>query len=214
MTMKIFKDLLVLGVILALLFLLGLPYIDLVISLVVILLYTYKGKGIKSELRLNWPDNPIKTIVTALGLALLTVGLSYFVFLPVIEMLTKSQLQLGMFGQLKGNTSLLLISISLGWIVGGFIEELIFRAFLIGRLFDFVSSKWLIFIKAAFSTILFGYLHTYQGPSGQILTGIVGLILATIFLVHKKNIWLNIFTHGFINTISMLFLWFDIIKPS
>lgn len=208
MSKKAIKDLVVLLAILALLLFLDLPYINLVLSLGVILVYTWRGEGIKKELGLSWQPHFLKTILISIALASVIVCLSYLVVLPLAESLTGSKLQLGMFEQLKGNTNLLVISVALGWVVGGFIEELIFRAFLIGRVFNFIPTSWLMVLKVCISTVSFGYLHTYQGPSGQILTGFVGLDLAIIYLVNKKNIWLNIFTHGFVNTISMLLLYF------
>lgn len=211
---KIIKDLILLGVLLALLLFMNLPYVNLFICLFIILLYTFLGKGIKVGLGLGRPTKPIKTVLVAFALALLTVVLSYFLFLPIVENLTGSKLELGMFDQLKGNTSLLFLSLALGWVVGGFMEELIFRAFFIGHLLNFIPTQWLTVLKVGFSSILFGYLHTYQGLSGQFLTGFVGLILAIIYLANRKNIWLNIFTHGFINTISMLLLYFELFSSN
>ncbi len=210
---KVIYDLLIFGIILALLLFLGIPYLDLLIAFILILIYTYKKKGIKEELGFSKPESWIKTVMLSFLLGIGIVLLSYYVFLPQIQHLTGHPLELGMFEPLKHNTSLLISSLALGWIVGGLIEETIFRGFIISKFMDHLPAQTGAIIGIVFSSCLFGYLHTYQGPTGQILTGLVGFILAIIYVVNKRNIWLNIFTHGFVNTVSMLLLYFDLITP-
>ena len=193
------------------LLLVSIPYLDLVIALIITLVYCHLIGGIKQELGFQKPDNLPKSILLSVGLGLGIVLCSYFVFLPIIESITGVKIGLGVFEQLKGNVSLLITSLLLAWVVGGFIEEIIFRSFFISRISFIVPKQVGIVLAVILPSILFGYLHSYQGPSGQVLTGVVGLSLAIIFLVNKKNIWLNILTHGFTNTFSMLFLYFGII---
>ena len=193
------------------LLLVSIPYLDLVIALIITLVYCHLIGGIKQELGFQKPDNLPKSILLSVGLGLGIVLCSYFVFLPIIESITGVKIGLGVFEQLKGNVSLLITSLLLAWVVGGFIEEIIFRSFFISRISFIVPKQVGIVLAVVLPSILFGYLHSYQGPSGQVLTGVVGLSLAIIFLVNKKNIWLNILTHGFTNTFSMLFLYFGII---
>ena len=202
MTKQVIKDLIAFALIIALLLIVDFP-LNAALALGVILILSFKGKGIKEELGLAWPANFPRTILMAIALASVILTLSYFVVLPITENLTGRKLQFGIFEQLRGNSSALLGSIAGGWIVGGIIEELIFRSYLIGCVLSSLENKWLTILKVSFSSALFGYMHHYQGPSGQILIAFVGLLLAIIFLVNKKNLWLNIFTHGFVNTISM-----------
>ena len=213
-TRRIFYDFLMLLVVLGLLLLVELPYLDLLMSMVLILIYTYKNQGIKNELGLWWPKSAIKMLIRAAGLATGIVLMSYFVLLPLFETLTRSPLQLGMFEQLQGNTGLLLLSLLIGWLVGGFLEEIIFRAFFISRIIRHIPGWGGMILAILLSSGVFGYLHDYQGPTGQLLTGFVGLALAIIYLWNKQNLWLNIFTHGFVNTLSMLLLYFDVVSPS
>ncbi|WP_421986411.1 type II CAAX prenyl endopeptidase Rce1 family protein [Roseivirga sp.] len=57
-----------------------------------------------------------------------------------------------------------------------------------------------------FTSELFGYMHDYQGITGQVLTGYTGFSMGLVYL-WKRNIWLNIFIHGAIDTISMFLLY-------
>ena len=54
--------------------------------------------------------------------------------------------------------------------------------------------------------IIFGMMHSYQGVSGQIITGIVGAILAVTFHLKKDDLWFNVAVHGFFDTFAIIFL--------
>ncbi|MEP1094159.1 MAG: CPBP family intramembrane glutamic endopeptidase [Cyclobacteriaceae bacterium] len=211
MKRKITYDLLMLLAVILLLVLLKVPYLNLLLAASLILIYSNKKSSIQNELGFKIPAIFLKTVLTSIGLAISIVFLSYFVFLPIIENLTNVPLELGVFEQLQGNLSLLLPSLAIGWIVGGFLEEVIFRAFMITRFSNLFPNHAGIAASVILPSILFGFLHTYQGPSGQFLTGVVGLMLAVIYIVNKRNIWLNILTHGFVNTVSMTLLYFDLL---
>jgi len=51
--------------------------------------------------------------------------------------------------------------------------------------------------------------HWYQGPGGALSTGIVGLLLGALFIWSGKNLWLLIFSHGFIDTIGIALISVD-----
>ncbi len=214
MTRTIIYDLLIFLLVITLITFLKIPYLNIILAFILVLIYSYKRKGIKVELGFTKPKSLVKTICASIGLATCIVLISYFVLLPQIERITGHPLDLGIFKQLKSNTNLFIISLILGWVIGGFIEETIFRGFIISKFIIHLPHQAGAIIGIIVSSIIFGYLHTYQGPSGQILTGLVGLMLAIIFVISKRNLWLNIFTHGFVNTISMILLYFDIISAN
>lgn len=204
-------DGLMLVAVIAILYLVSLPYIGLIIACSLILIYAYKKNGIKTELGFNRPKGGfLKTALLGMVLAFGISLISGYVLLPIIEQITGVPLDLGPFKQLKGNPAILISSLIIGWIVGGFLEEVIFRAFMITRFVNHLPYKVAAVVGVIIPSIIFGSLHAYQGPSGQILTGCVGVMLALIYLFNKRNIWLIIFTHGFVNTCSMLFLYFGL----
>jgi uncharacterized protein len=51
-------------------------------------------------------------------------------------------------------------------------------------------------------SMVFGYAHSYQGITGQVLSGLTGFLLGLLFINQRLNIWLNILTHGFIDTLT------------
>ena len=70
------------------------------------------------------------------------------------------------------------------WFIGpvtlsaGICEELLYRAYLI----QWLDQAMPIWAAVVLSSLLFGLMHAYQGPSGMIRTGAVGLVMAVIFV--------------------------------
>jgi membrane protease YdiL (CAAX protease family) len=205
-----FYDILLAFLVLGLIFFIEIPYLPLLLSAGIILIYT-GIKGHWQDLGLVIPENMGQTIMTSILMAIILVLTSYFLFIPTLEFLTGVPHNLGIFSQLKGNTQLLFTSIALGWIIGGFTEELIFRGFFISKITNLIPGKMGAVIAVLITSIIFGYLHKYQGVTGQLFIGIIGTILGGIYLINKKRLVLNIFIHGFVNTISMLMLYWGYI---
>ncbi len=63
------------------------------------------------------------------------------------------------------NVSNYLILIVVGWIVGGFIEEMLFRGFLITRISNWFKNHSALgdAVAIAFTSAPFGFSHLYQG---------------------------------------------------
>ena len=211
MKQKLIYDILIFIAIVALLLVIKVPFLNVLLPFLLILSYCYKTDSLKNSLGFSKPKNIVKLIGLSLLLALAISILSYVIFLPVILKITGVPLSIGVFEQVRNNSSALFISLIIGWFVGGIMEETIFRGFMISKSIKYLKPKIGATIGVIFSSILFGSLHSYQGISGQILIGFTGLILAIIYLISKRNLWLNILTHGLVNTISMIVLYFDLI---
>lgn len=212
MKRNLITDILVFAIVIALLVFVNIPYLNTLLPFIVVLIYSYKFQGLKDALGFFKPKNILKLIGSALSLAVFIHLLSYFVLLPIIEKATGTPLSIGVFGQVKNNSTILITSLIISWIVGGLFEETIFRGFMISKFMKHINPKIGAVIGALFTSVLFGFMHFYQGITGQILLVITGLLLATIYVVSKRNLWLNILTHGFVNTISMFSLYYDLIS--
>ena len=64
-------------------------------------------------------------------------------------------------------------------VTAGLAEELVFRGFLIELLGGWCGNLW---VAVVLSSILFGLLHGYQGLSGVLRTGFLGLGLAALYV--------------------------------
>ncbi len=194
------------------LLLVNIPYLNILLAFLIVMMYAYAHQGLKDTLGFSAQKNILELVATAIVLAIGIVLVTFFIILKPVENLTGYSLQLGVFEQIKGNFSVYLSSLTIGWIVGGFMEEVIFRGFMISKFMNLLGEKTGAVIGIIFSSCLFGYLHAYQGITGQLLTGFAGFIFALTYILSKRNLWLAILTHGFVNTVSMTLLYFDLLR--
>ena len=90
-------------------------------------------------------------------------------------------------------------------------EELIFRGYLmntIARILGHRKGRWVM--ACLINSILFGLGHTYQGISGVILLGIIGLLYALFYLGSGRNLWVPILIHGLYDTSAFLVIFFNL----
>ena len=62
-------------------------------------------------------------------------------------------------------------------------------------------------LAAAFAqAVLFGLAHAYQGPTGILVTGSVGLAFGLLYL-RLRTLWALVIAHGLIDTIGLVALY-------
>lgn len=109
------------------------------------------------------------------------------------------------FEPLRGNLGYLIWGLISVWVTAAFIEEMLYRGYLIDRLAAlFAEHKYRWGYAVLISGILFGLVHFYQGPAGILMTGMFGLAFGWLFLLLRRNLWPLIFAHGIINSISFI----------
>ena len=108
------------------------------------------------------------------------------------------------FGDLEGNIPLFLLWLVIVWTAAAFGEEMFFRGYLITRLDTaFADIRWGVVLALVLPAMLFGYGHYYyQGLSGVIVTGTIGLVLGIMFVLFRRNLWPVIMWHGIIDTLA------------
>jgi uncharacterized protein len=114
------------------------------------------------------------------------------------------------FEGIHGNVLALTGWLSVAWTVAAFGEEMGFRGYLMNRISDLIGDNRAGWISALLvSSLIFGGAHSYQGLAGAIGTTEIGLLLGVIYLVNKRNLWMNIVCHGFIDSISLIWTYFS-----
>jgi membrane protease YdiL (CAAX protease family) len=152
----------------------------------------------------NWPK--VVGISVALGVA--TELFAEIIFNPVIEKITNTPIDLTQV-DFQNNLFIYLGWVAIGFIVGGLLEEVLFRGFLLTRVSKLLASTTTGNLLGLLATsTIFGLCHLYQGWSGVLSTGFIGLILGSVLLA-KNNLWYAILTHGFINLTGLTILYLN-----
>jgi len=114
------------------------------------------------------------------------------------------------YDYLKDNFGMLLLTLGGVYIVASFGEEVIYRAFLINRIYELgLSGKTGKFLVVIISALIFGLAHYNWGLMGIVQTSFMGLVLGICYLYLKKRIWVLILSHAYMDTILMLQLYYS-----
>jgi membrane protease YdiL (CAAX protease family) len=149
----------------------------------------------------------LKTIYKGLFYAIGIFIINDFIIQPIIEFYF-GEIDLTEVSGIEGNLLNYIIFILLGWILGGFCEEIIFRGYVLQRLSIILGDKKITWFLSAFlSSIVFGFAHEYQGISGIIVTAVIAFIFCLIFISNKKNLIVLMLTHGIYNMIVITLIY-------
>ena len=175
------------------------------------LLWLRAKEGIVTEVGFRSPRSWTRTILLGLVLGA-SIELSFQVIInPLLEAITRSPLDLGPFDSARGDVASLFIYLPIGWVVGGFLEEMTFRGYLISQIRKlFGGDSTGAVLALIITSTSFGLSHLYQGASGVLSTGFIGFILGVIYIKNRYNLWLPIFTHGFVNTVGFTLIYLNL----
>jgi membrane protease YdiL (CAAX protease family) len=168
--------------------------------------------------RLRWKSlglvryrNWTATFAFGLGGGLAMEILQLFVTQPLLLRLTGKPADLSDFQELIGNLKLLLIYLPLVWTLAAFGEEMVFRGYLMNRVADIFRNKRLAWTVSLITvSALFGSAHMYQGMTGMIDEGLMGLLLGSLYLAFNRGLAVPIIAHGVQDTIDLLLIFFGI----
>ena len=187
---------------------------NIIISIIIIIAnyIEYKGKPF-SALGFQREKFTFKNIFILAPLVSLVLFIFYvFALVPGITKLTGAPIDYSSFDQLKGNLPACLIALLIVWVSAGFGEEIIFRGYFMRQFVKFFGeSKVSILLNIFLLACFFGFMHSYQGITGQLVTGIVGALLALIFYLRKYDLWFVIAVHGFFDTIALICIYFGLV---
>jgi membrane protease YdiL (CAAX protease family) len=134
------------------------------------------------------------------------------VFHPVLEFFVNLEYKdVGLSDTIQGGKLQFLLMIIMGWLIGGFYEEIVFHGFIFTRLEKMIKGKFAAYISFVITSFAFGIYHIQLGALGLINALLVGAVYLTLFLYFKRNLWYSIMCHGFYNTMVMTLIYFDYI---
>ncbi|AIZ43048.1 CPBP family intramembrane glutamic endopeptidase [Cellulophaga baltica] len=186
---------------------------NIVISILIIIAnyIEYKGKlflalGFQRE-KFTLKNIFVLAPLVALGLFAFYV----FAVVPGVTKLTGVPIDYSSFKQLEGNLPSCLIALLVVWATAGFGEEIIFRGYFMRQFVKFFGeSKVSIILNIVLFACFFGFMHSYQGITGQLVAGFVGSLLALIFYLRKYDLWFIIAVHGFFDTFALICIYFGL----
>jgi membrane protease YdiL (CAAX protease family) len=160
-------------------------------------------QGIGFKLYRRWPT----TLTLGLGCGVLLELFELFVSQPVLEHIIGKKADLSQFQDLRGNLKEAALYILLVWIVAAFGEEMIYRGYLMNRVADLMDrtrKAWIVSLIVVH--VVFGLSHLYQGLTGVIDEGLMGVLLAAIYLRTGRNLAVPIVAHGVQDTIDLILI--------
>ncbi|MEQ8519625.1 MAG: type II CAAX endopeptidase family protein [Cytophagales bacterium] len=192
---------------------LALPGLGVLFAFIALLVYLLIGDRRKKfeSVGFNRPKNWVSLIlITLIFGIILELGFQSIVE-PVIEKALGSKLDLSNLEGIKGDPLNYILLLTIGWLVGGFLEEVLFRGFLLDRISQLFNNRKLGNILAILITsTVFGLAHMYQGYPGVIATGLISVILGVVYVNSKKVLWYSVFIHGFNNTVGITIIFLDL----
>ena len=188
------------------------PSLGVLLAMLFVFIALFVGKKEKSFNAIGFKKQDSWTKTILIG-ALLGIGIQIFyiiVFDPLIEKITGTPIDLSNLDNMRGDFGRFVGWIVIGFGIGGFLEEITFRGYLITRLTKVLGEKpgQLVFIVLV-TSVSFGIAHLYQDISGMISTGSFAIFFGIIFIKSNYNLWYPILAHGFANTASVLLIYLD-----
>lgn len=207
---NVYISLLFIGLVLGVVLLSGvkrIPGVGIILALIFIGI-SMLLKGDAASIGLTTPDWD-QTLIVGFLSGLILAFLSMSLIEPAAEKITGIPHDITIVESIRKNVKNLLRWLFLVWVVVVFTEEIIFRGFLMSEFVYIVGATRFGFVFSVLaSAALFGLAHWYQGPAGALSTGIVGIALGALF-IWGGTVWLPIMTHGFIDTVSLIVIFFN-----
>ena len=151
----------------------------------------------------TWKWTLIAGVIAGVVMELIELYLSQ----PLLMHITGKPPDLSDFASLRGNPKLLALGLALAWTLAAFGEEMVWRGYLMNRFADLgnrTRAAWLVSLVLV--NAAFGMAHAYQGITGIIDEGFMGLLLGTLYLSCRCNLAVPIVAHGVSDSIDLLLL--------
>ncbi len=189
-------------------------FTNIIASIVVITAnYIEYKKNAFVELGFRREEFTIKNTLVLAPLVALGLFIFYvFVLVPGMTKLTGVAIDYSFFNSIKGNLQLFITTLLFVWAGAGFGEEMIFRGYFMRQFVKFFGeSKVSIALNIVLITGFFGFMHSGQGITGQLVTFVIGSLIALIFYLRKYDLWFVISVHGFFNTFALTCFYLELV---
>lgn len=129
-------------------------------------------------------------------------------FFPALEYFVALEYNdLGLNDSITENQWQYFLFLLLGWLIGGFYEEIVFHGFIFTRLEKMIQGSYSTHISFVITAFIFGIYHFQLGALGVINALLVGTVYLALFLYFKRNLWYSIICHGIYNSLVMTLIY-------
>ena len=151
----------------------------------------------------------LKIVLLSSAFGVFYQAVSLVVLDPLAAHLTGVTQDLSNFAVVRGNSRLLMRYLIVVWIVAAFGEEFVFRGYLLNRIAQLQenshAARWM---GVVFSSILWTFVHFYQGVAGAMLIAVHGVVFGGLYVLAGRNLWVTIVVHGVYDTTALLLIFF------
>lgn len=181
----------------------------LILSLFVVVgLMRWRGQG-WCELGLRRPARWWTIPAWAIAVIVVNIAAQLLIVAPLAALLDLPSPDLSRYDAITGNFPLYLLASGGAMFTGGFIEELIYRGFMVDRLARlFGGSRRGLWMAALLCGLPFGLIHFEWGLGGMFFTFFMGSILGVIYLMTGRNLWPLITGHAILDLVLMTQVYF------
>jgi len=166
-------------------------------------------EGSWTAMGLKWPSSWTRTVLFALFVAAIRILLGALVVDPLTAHFWPAATAPSGTEQIHGHVLVALHWLLLVWTFAAFGEEISYRGYLLNRAADVGRRTRLAsWAGVLISATLFGYGHYYKGPAGIVDSGMAGLVLGAAYILSRRNLWVCILAHGFIDSFGIVALFF------
>jgi membrane protease YdiL (CAAX protease family) len=135
-----------------------------------------------------------------------------FAFSPLADKLAgrwfREPPNLKTFRALQESPAKLLAGIAIAWLLGAFLEELVFRGIVLQSLASFLNAWFSSGIAVGAAVCLAaagaGIIHLYQGPKATVIVTQLSVLFGVLFVLSGRNLWAVMLCHGFYDTIAFI----------
>jgi membrane protease YdiL (CAAX protease family) len=183
------------------------PGILFVFPIVWVMLWLRKlgWKGVGLHRPPSWFRTLVLGALTGVALQLLAIWLID----PLLVQLTGQPFDMSEFHRIQGRLPNLIAYIIIGWLLGAFLEEMVFRGYMINRFTNLFDRRLVgLVVGVLVSSVLFAIGHLNLGISSVVETFLFSLAYSGLYLAAGRNLWLPIISHGVYNMTFFVLVYF------
>lgn len=161
-----------------------------------------------SDIGFSFKSFSLKSVLIGSVAAIVILSFMQLIFFPVLEHFIQFEdTDVELYSFIRENIWTYSFIVIMGWVIGGFYEEIVFHGFIFTRLEKILPAKYSLLFSFLITSILFGLYHIQLGPLGMINAFVVGSAYLGLAIYFKRNLWYSIISHGMYDTIVITLIY-------